>query len=285
MTLNGRTPANYGEIISIALTKIDPLTQDILTFSQLENWHASRLLESLAYLKTKPKEAEVSSDIICLRIEDIVDLFREANSLEHGKLLDQIVDVAVPDHNRKYGPLLLERVAIASLDNVLRSLVVEHLQFVAQGDFAWLLDIQTIGYSAQEMLELVLESVRGGPWLLDVDSHPKEAFPYIFGPHESADRIACLDTDFHQLNCVHQGGTVNHQLQDLIAKPQKVRKDFGDHEDIRYQVSACCGLAGIIPHWKSGPFRLEELCLTKTIPRYQYICQRIGEETEEYAGS
>lgn len=161
------------------------------------------------------------------------------------------MDLAVLDHG-KNGPFLLEKVAIASLDKVLKSLVVEHLQFVAQGEFVWLLDLQTIGYSAQEILESVLESVRGSPWLLDMNSYPKEAFPYIFEPQASADRVAWLDTEFHQLNCVHQGGTVSYQLQDLIAKPHEVRKDSGDHEQIRYQVSACCGLAGIVPHWKNG---------------------------------
>ena len=102
------------------------------------------------------------------------------------------------------------------------------------------------------MLELVLESVRGGPWLLDMDFYPKEAFPDFFEPQASADRVAWLATDFHQLNCVHQGGTVNNQLKDLIAKPHEVGKDSGDHQHIRYQVSACCGLAGVIPHWKTG---------------------------------
>lgn len=57
--------------------------------------------------------------------------------------------------------------------------------------------------------------------------------------------MARLDTDFHQLQSVHQGGTVDHQLQDLIAKPHEVRKDPSNHEHIRYQVSACCGALAI----------------------------------------
>ena len=147
MTSNGKTLINYNGLIVNALAKIDLLTQDVLAFSHLENWHASRLLESLAYLKTKLKEAEVSSDIRCVRIEDKVDLLREANSLEHDKLLDQIVDFVVLLH-RTNKPLPLESLAIASLDNVLRSLIVEHLQIVARGEFAWLLDARRIGHSA-----------------------------------------------------------------------------------------------------------------------------------------
>ena len=39
-----------------------------------------------------------------------------------------------------------------SLDDILQSLIIDHADFVAQGEFAWLLDIQMMGYTSSEMI-------------------------------------------------------------------------------------------------------------------------------------
>lgn len=66
-----------------------------------------------------------ASDTEHVRIEDIVDLPKEANRMENRKLLNQLVDLVVLDH-RKNGPLLFVKVTNESLGDILKSLLVDH---------------------------------------------------------------------------------------------------------------------------------------------------------------
>ena len=231
-------------IKDLALEKIITLTKEITARSSLEHWDARRLLEVLGYLNVKLKEAEDSLDI-----EDFVDVLREADILEDSKLLSQLVDLAVSvlDYVNK-GPLLLERVTVESLDSILKSLIVDRFDCVAQGKFVWLHDIQMMGHTVPEMLEMVQKSVRAGPWLSEDDSE-KRCDPE--GIDWNLLDIEYLVTECHQPNCVHKGGIANDQLGGLIAAPQKANKDACNHEQMRRIVLDYCGLAGVSP-WNTG---------------------------------
>ena len=232
------------KIKDLAPETIITLTREIIARSGLEHWDARRLLDVLGHLNVKLKEAEDFLDI-----EDFVDVLREANNLEDSRLLSQLVDLAVSvlDYMNK-GPLLLERVTVESLDNILKSLIVDHFDFVAQRKFVWLHDLQVIGYTAPEMLKMVQKSVRAGPWLSEGDSE-KRSDPE--GIDWNLLDTEYLVTECHQPNCVHKGGIVNDQLGGLTATSQKANKDACNHEQMRRIVLDYCGLAGVSP-WNTG---------------------------------
>ena len=225
-------------IIANALTKADTVARAILSFCRLTKKDEKRILQALVYFTTKLQEAKASSNLDHVRIEDIVDLLREAEKLGEP-MLGEIVSLAVLQE-RVNGPLLLQKVAIESLGCTLASLINFHPQLVARGDFAWLLDVETIDYPTSELLQMVQESVRAGPWYSDDDNN--DSFDL---------EDAQVNTEFHQENCVHRGGIASNQLHGLVDKPPEVSKDARSHEEIRCRLSGYCGLAGILPHWET----------------------------------
>ena len=231
--------------IAQTLAKTDLLIKEIMSYSTPKRWEAARLLEPLEDLKTNLEKTKVS-DIETECIEDIVDLLGEANDLGNGKTLDQVVELAVLfiQKNEFLHYQLLDAIITGRLDNVFETLLVSHLNFVGQGEFLWLLDIQMVDYTASEVLDLIEKSVKADPWLLEDDSNQRS------GPDEIYTEQ--LDTEYHQPNCVHKGGVENHQLHSLIAEPQKVSENAYSHEQMRRRVFAYCGLAGISSNWRTG---------------------------------
>ena len=253
--------------IGQTLTKTDLLIEEIMSYSSPKRWEATPLLEPLENLKTNLEKTKIS-DIETDCIEDIVDLLGEANNLGNGKTLEQVVELAVLfiQKNEYLHQLLLDAIITDRLDNVFKSLVVSHLSFVAQGELFWLLDIHMVDYTASEVLDLIEKSVRASPWLLEDNSNQRSGPDKIYTEQ--------LDTEYHQPNCVHKGGVENHQLHSLIAEPQEFNENAYSHEQIRRRVFAYCGLAGILPNWRtsrsqtgSAPFRQSNtkisLCMSK----------------------
>ena len=204
-----------------------------------------RLLQALGYFTTRLQEAEAISKIGHIRIEDSVDLLREAENSADGPTLERIVSLVVLQEGMN-GPLLLEKVAIASLGCVLECLIKCHFQLVAQGDFAWLLDVQMVGQPPSAVSRLVQDSVRAETWSSadDGDKSPN--------PNKTNTSPVRVNTEFHQENCVHRGGTASNQLQGLIDEPRAIGKDACSHQEMRRRISRYFGLAGILPDWETG---------------------------------
>ena len=228
-----------------ALVIADTLTQEVLSYSRRENKDERRLLQALGHFTTGLQEAKAISEIRHIRIEDSVDLLREAENLDNGPMLKRIVSLVVLQ-GRTNGPLLLEKVAIESLGCVLECLIECHFQLVARGNFAWLLDVQMVGQPPSALPKLVQESVLAGTWSSADDSDENSI------PDDVETSSVPVKTDFHLENCVHRGGTASNQLQGLIDKPLEIRKDACKQDEMRCRVSQYCGLAGILPQWESG---------------------------------
>ena len=250
--LRPRRPAFDDDDLVIAdtLTDADTLTQEVLSYSRRENKDERRLLQALGYFTTRLQEAKAVSKIEHVRIEDSVDLLREAENLDNGDTLKRIVSLVIL-HWRINGPLLLEKVAIESLGCVVECLIECHFQLVARGHFAWLLDIQMVGQAPSAVPKLVQESVRVGA-RSPADEFDKRGNLIRPNPHKEEIPSVPVKSEFHQRNCVHRGGTPSNQLQGLIDKPQDIEKDACNQEEMRCRVFQYCGLAGILPHWESG---------------------------------
>ena len=232
-------------VIADALTETKALTREVSSYSRQENKDERRLLQALGYFATRLQEAEAMSKIEHVRIEDSVDLLREAENLDNGDTLKRIVSLVIL-HWKINGPLLLEKVAIESLGCVLECLIEHHFRLVARDDFAWLLDVQMVGQPLSALPRLVQESVRTGTWSSTDDGDEST------NPEKVETYPVPLETEFHQENCVHRGGTACNQLQGLIDKPQEIGKDACNQEEMRCRVFQYCGLAGILPQRESG---------------------------------
>ena len=242
-------PSQY-EVIADTLTEAETLIQEVLSYSRRENKDERRLLQALGSFTRRLQEAKSISTIGHVRIEDSVDVLREAENLDDGDTLKRIVSLVVLQ-GRINGSLLLEKVAIESLGCVLECLINCHFRLVAQGDFAWLLDVQMAGQNPTVLPKLVQESVRVETWS-PADDFDKRGNLIRPNPHKEEIPSVPVKTEFHQKNCVHRGGTASNQLQGLIDKPQEIGKDACNQEEMRCRVSQYCGLAGILPHWESG---------------------------------
>ena len=232
-------------VIADTLTDADTLTHEVLSYSRRDNKDERRLLQALGYFKAKLQEAKAISKVRHIRIEDSVDLLREAENLDNGPMLKRLVSLVVLQ-GRTNGPLLLDKVAIESLGCVLECLINCHFRLVAQGDFAWLLDVQMAGQPPSALPKLIQESVRAATWSSAHDSDEST------NPDQVETSPIPVKTEFHQENCVHRGGLASNQQQGLIDKPQENEKDACNQEEMRCRVSQYCGLAGILPHWESG---------------------------------
>ena len=239
----------YRRLETLSLSKAEKLTEEIndYAYHHYSHWDAQRLQEALVNVKTKLND---SSRVERIPFKLFLDLLAEANSLPDIELLNHVVDFVVLDLGklRWDGSLILERVTTRLLDNILKSLIDNHFESVAVGNFTWLLDIQETGYTTS-VIDMVQQSVRAGPWLMGYDRDN-----YSLAQGVDAEQ---LETDYHQLNCVHKGGNRNHQLQSLIAEPPKTSKDTCNHEQMRRKVLILCGLAGILPSWMPGKGRIE----------------------------
>lgn len=232
-------------VIAHTLTEADTLTREVLSYSRRENKNVRRLLQTLGNFTTRLQEAKAISKIAHVRLEDSVDLLREAENLDSGDTLKRIVSL-VTLQGKINGPLLLEKVAIESLGCVLECLIGCNFRLVAQDNFAWLLDTQMVGQPSSALPKLVQESVRAEAWSSADDSDERT------DPDKDETTPVPVNTEFHQENCVHRGGTASNQLQGLIDKPPEMRKDACNQEEMRCRVSQYCGLAGILPDWESG---------------------------------
>ena len=232
-------------VIAYTLTEAETLTREILSYSRRENKDERRLLQALGYFTTRLQEAKAISDFGHIRIEDSVNLLREAENLDNGDMLKRIVSLAVLE-GRMNGPLLLEKVAIESLGCVLECLIERHFRLVARDDFAWLLDVQMVGQPPSAVPKLVQESVRAGPWSStdDLDESPN--------PDDHGVDPIPVNSEFHHENCVHRGGITSNQLQGLVDILQEHKDDACNHQDIRCRLFGYCGLAGILPYWETS---------------------------------
>jgi hypothetical protein len=121
----------------------------------------------------------------------------------------------------------------------IKKLLSESFEQVATGEYAWLNELDDIGYSRHEIAELLLEIARDSPWI-------------YFERQEHQEYN--VDVNIHQESCVHQGGrtpglksnSINilssddeHEHISLVATPKA--------KELIKLVQETCGIAGVAP--------------------------------------
>ena len=118
-----------------------------------------------------------------------------------------------------------------------RNLLHEHFELVASDKFAWLHELRDLGYSSDEIAEVLLNERNDSPWI-------------YFKPRSKPPKSVV--TNLHQPCCVHQSvpstqdATVTKESN--LSSTELVENRYSSaSEDTMYVMEELCGLAGISP--------------------------------------
>jgi hypothetical protein len=139
---------------------------------------------------------------------------------------------------------------------IVRALLSKQLKRVAVGDFAWIKELDTAGYTTAEIAQLLIEEKTDSPWI-------------TFTPQTvETDASPVCDPEFHVRRCIHGSETCQPgRWQDSVSSLES--------EDFVQRVQELCGIAGIVPssqdkdNWKGSVKFSEEntvAAVTYTIP-------------------
>ena len=224
--LTSRRRARIGEAIA--------LIEDIKHSPGLYPEYDARLLALLSVLNDR-LESCIHSNLTNISFDHVRGVLYEADTMRQGEISTslRLVQLAVLSFDN--GPLLLEKVLSLRLENVAQRLIGEHLEFVAEGNFIWLVDLQMLEYSTTDMVNRAKIVLSASPWLTDDSPHPEGECP------------GALDIGLHQPNCVHTGGAALDQQNNLHAGTKVDWQQYAlDRNQLRRRIAAYCGLGGVI---------------------------------------
>ncbi len=192
--------------------------------------HATLVLELETLLKTQDSDPSG---------RDIMYILSLANTLEDKDFMRLFPGLAPTFYSSRSE--LLKEVASHSTMNFAKLLIENHFAEVAQNEFDWLHDVKDMGCSTEQMLASIIDLQETGHCISIDDPNPE------------GDDPGELDSELHQDHCIHEGGPVIDQhrtfatLQPIIDSANRVSHR---NETLRV-ISAYCGLAGVIPDWRS----------------------------------
>ncbi|KAH7308500.1 hypothetical protein B0I35DRAFT_442073 [Stachybotrys elegans] len=117
--------------------------------------------------------------------------------------------------------------ALARKDvNVLATFLESHFDQASEGSYAWIAELKDMGYTIEEITQLLYERNNDSPWI------------YFEAPHSVA---ADIKPDHHLSGCPHEP----HSTQQDTCRTFTLKTDL-DQEVIR-KVEQFCGLGGVSP--------------------------------------
>lgn len=158
----------------------------------------------------------IAPDLVRNRPRDYSGIVRRGPRLE-------ITGPAYQDHTRSS--------PVADLQ-ALTSLLQNDLRSIANGDYAWLMELEKLGYTRSEMAAVLLEEASDTPWI-------------FFEPAPRYDPMLVVNCQQHLPGCVHQ----------IPWSPQHADENWqisangpsNRQSDAISQIQTLCGLAGISP--------------------------------------
>ncbi|KAI9148048.1 hypothetical protein HJFPF1_11869 [Paramyrothecium foliicola] len=147
----------------------------------------------------------------------------------HGKTLDRF-ERDPPTAGTSFGPeTTLEDVLMKNDAKALESFLKMHLKEAALGEYAWVAELKDIGYTYEEIAQLIQERENESPWIYFT---PAEIKPSNIIPHH------------HLEGCVHS--LAEFPTAHGYGGPSQVTAKTD--QEIRRIVEELCGLGGIAPH-------------------------------------
>jgi hypothetical protein len=115
---------------------------------------------------------------------------------------------------------------------VLQQLLKKQFEVVAQGKYSWIRELDEIGYTRDELAELLFEQANDAPWI-------------YFEP--SIYNLPAVRTGVHLLGCVHQFPSSDRFSLYQSATTQELLSPSGSWRRIIKVVEELCGVAGVTP--------------------------------------
>lgn len=193
----------------------------------------------------------------------------------------------LPEEQRPNWEGIISEASLASLEASLAGGILEEVQWlldkhfdsVAEGDFAWLLELRDHGYHNHEIAQLLLDEKNDSPWI-------------FFEPRDLP--IEAIVPDYHQPSCVHttaQDVRSGSKPSDLtLSKSTDDRRDSmgSDDKDLTY-IEELCGLAGVVPNSRdltkwigSVKFVEEDRILTASVSYHSHAFERYSKRPERH---
>ncbi|KAF2475189.1 uncharacterized protein BDR25DRAFT_213279 [Lindgomyces ingoldianus] len=114
----------------------------------------------------------------------------------------------------------------------LRQLLKKRFDVVAQGEYSWIHELDDIGYTRDEIADLLFEQASDAPWI-------------YFEPNTF--NLVEVQAGIHLPGCVHQFFSSDQPPSDQSTTTPLRRFPFGDWRGVTNTVQELCGLAGITP--------------------------------------
>jgi len=127
-----------------------------------------------------------------------------------------------------YSPALLDISLSKGHKTVIKYLLANYFNSVAQRDFNWLLDLKDIGFEAADVTSLLLETAKTVRWirLPDITVSPSEVI-----------------INFHQVCCAHKQNSTEAR-KSLFFRPAAFQIE---RESMQRVVTGSCGLGRVFP--------------------------------------
>ncbi|KAF4468947.1 serine threonine kinase [Fusarium albosuccineum] len=115
----------------------------------------------------------------------------------------------------------------------LKRLLRKRFDTVAQDEYLWLRELEDIGYSRDEIADLLFEEARDTPWIFFTNnSNPQPEIK--------------IQVDHHIPGCVHQLFLSNNWGEKPVVSSGKL-PEADMLASVTREIQWCCGLAGIVP--------------------------------------
>ncbi|GFF61692.1 putative Pfs, NB-ARC and TPR domain protein (JCVI) [Aspergillus udagawae] len=130
-------------------------------------------------------------------------------------------------------PLTIEEAVASGNIEIIRELLKKRSHLLAAGEYSWLHELDEIGYTPNDIADVLLEQAREGPWILDEL------------PQDHTGHLARRDS--HIPGCIHQLSCEIPQQHYLDTGPASLREKLDSHNELILKVQGFCGLGGVIP--------------------------------------
>ena len=158
-------------------------------------------------------------------------------------------------------PTTIEQALSHQNIEVLQQLLKTQFDVVAQGEYCWLHELVEVGYTYDEVAEILYEKANDAPWIFFE--------PSAFAPAE-------VSTDMHLPGCAHQFSSA----PDLSATWPQLYSRPDNWRDTIKTIEELCGLAGVTPitrdvqKW-NGSVTFEEQNTVATV-----TCSQVSDDDE-----
>jgi hypothetical protein len=133
-------------------------------------------------------------------------------------------------HRFIHPPTTLKEAISYSDPKFLQKFLEKHFDVVVKDEYSWLRELSDVGYTREEMAELLLEDVNDAPWI-------------YFNPRKYQHHD--IQEGVHLQECVHRVHSLGtHLSQQLVPSGLATSTD---EKDILRSVQELCGLAGVTP--------------------------------------